>query len=116
MPVPDVIPRSWAGAAVHRALAARIMADTGVDGYTATAMVAVVRERGSDSPHAEVVSAAAAAILAPVIDSFNRMFTDLTKVMQAWADVIGRAMKPLVEALARSAHDPVNGTTPRNVI
>ena len=105
-PVP-VTPHSWADPVVARSLAVRIMADHGVDEHTPMAMVADVRDRGSDSPHAEIVSAAAQAILAPVIEAFNRVFTVLAKGLQAWASAVSRAFQPVADVLAsiEESHD-----------
>ena len=81
------------------------MHDTGADGYTAMAMVADVRDRGSHSPHAEVVSAAAQAILAPIIDVFAKFFADLGRAVTAWAEAVGRSMQPLALAALDESGD-----------
>jgi hypothetical protein len=76
------------------------MADTGVDEHTARAMVADVHDQGSDSPHAEVVAAAANAILAPIIEVFSGFFAAMARAVQAWAEAVGQILQPWIAAIA----------------
>jgi hypothetical protein len=86
---------------VELALASRIMHDTGVDGHTARAMVADVRERGADSPHAQVVSAAAHTVFDPVVEAFNKAFGQWAEQVQSAAAVLATAMDGWMRVLAK---------------
>jgi hypothetical protein len=96
-----LIAASWADPIVELALARRLMAVTGVDGYTATAMVADVHARGADSPHAADVAAAAQALLAPISAAFKPALDEVFRLVQGWADAVARAVKPMFDALAK---------------
>jgi hypothetical protein len=87
----------------QEAIARRLSADTGIDGYAAVAMVEDVRLRGADSPYAAEVGEAAAVVLRPLIDAFGRFAEKLAAHFQDVAAAFGQAFAPLAELGAKLA-------------
>ena len=83
---------------VQRALVARIVADNGVDGHTAAAMVADVQARAAESPHADVVAAAAHAIFDPIVEAFGRALAPVLASMVETFRQMWVAVEPAVKA------------------
>jgi hypothetical protein len=103
--------------ATQTAIMLRLCAETGLDGYAATLIVADVGERSWESPYFELVRPTLAAMAAEEAEQFRRWAEaeaeELARGTQALGEALATALTPVLRAAVEAFHDLGAALEPR---
>ena len=95
--------------ATQTAIMRRLCAETGLDGYAATLIVADVGERSRDSPYFDLVRPTIEAMIGEAAEPFRRWLEakrgEWARGMQMIGEALAEALTPILRAAAVAAHD-----------